>query len=59
MIRKYIYGTPFPTEAVVKDIEALTDKLPFFEIDENGAFYYNLSESDIVYGLGEQIRGIN
>lgn len=59
MIRKYIYGTPFPTEAVVKYIEALTDKLPFFEIDENGAFYYNLSESDIVYGLGEQIRGIN
>ena len=59
MIRKYVYGTPFPTEAVIKDIEASTDKLPFFETDDNSSFGYSFSENDIVYGLGEQIRGIN
>ena len=59
MIRKYIYGTPFPTEAVVKDIEPETGKLPYFDGDDSGTFTYALSEADIVYGLGEQIRGIN
>ena len=59
MIRKYVYGTPFPTEAVIKDIEASTDKPPFFETDDNSSFGYSFSENDIVYGLGEQIRGIN
>ena len=35
------------------------DKLPFLETDNQGTFTYALSENDIVYGLGEQIRGIN
>lgn len=59
MIKKYIYGNPFPTDAVVKDIAKSEDKLPFFETDSNGTFTFSLSEDDIVYGLGEQIRGIN
>lgn len=59
MIKKYVYGNPFPTDAVVKDIEKAEDKLPFFETDGQGGFTYNLAEDDIVYGLGEQIRGIN
>lgn len=59
MIKKYIYGNPFSTDAVVKDIEKSEDKLPFFETDGHGKFTYNLAENDIVYGLGEQIRGIN
>ncbi|MDO5147896.1 MAG: glycoside hydrolase family 31 protein [Oscillospiraceae bacterium] len=59
MIKKYIYGNPFPTDAVVKDIAKSEDKLPFFETDNNGTFTFGLSEDDIVYGLGEQIRGIN
>ncbi len=59
MIKKYVYGTPFPTEAVVKDIEASDDKLSFFETDDKGSFTYTFAEDDIVYGLGEQIRGIN
>ena len=33
--------------------------LPFFETDNQGSFTYTLAEDDIVYGLGEQIRGIN
>lgn len=36
MIKKYIYGNPFPTDAVVENIEKSEDKLPFFETDNNG-----------------------
>ncbi|MGN0666956.1 MAG: TIM-barrel domain-containing protein [Huintestinicola sp.] len=59
MINKYVFGNPFPTEAVIKDVEISQGTLPFFEADGNGGFTYQLSEKDIVYGLGEQIRGIN
>ena len=59
MIKKYVYGTPFPTEAVVRSIDVSSDKLPFFKTDDSGVFSYELSEDEIVYGLGEQIRGIN
>jgi hypothetical protein len=30
MIKKYIYGNPFNTEAVIEDIEASKDELQFF-----------------------------
>lgn len=59
MIKKYIFGNPFPTDAVIKYIEKSEEKLPFFDMDENGGFNYRLDENDVVYGLGEQIRGIN
>ena len=59
MIQKYVYGHPFPTDAVVKEIEPAKEPLPFFETDNQGSFTYTLAEDDIVYGLGEQIRGIN
>ena len=59
MIKKYVFGTPFPTNAVVTEMETAKDKLPFLETDNQGTFTYALSENDIVYGLGEQIRGIN
>lgn len=59
MIQKYVYGHPFPTDAVVKEIETAKEPLPFFETDNQGSFIYTLAEDDIVYGLGEQIRGIN
>lgn len=59
MIQKYVYGHPFPTDAVVKEIETAKEPLSFFETDNQGSFTYTLAEDDIVYGLGEQIRGIN
>lgn len=59
MIQKYVYGHPFPTDAVVKEMETAKEPLPFFETDNQGSFTYTLAEDDIVYGLGEQIRGIN
>ena len=59
MIQKYVYGHPFSTDAVVQEIENTKGPLPFFETDNQGSFIYTLAEDDIVYGLGEQIRGIN
>ena len=61
MIRKYIYGTPFETEAVVTDI-AQTDGAPAYGVintQDGFAFTYIMEEDDIVYGLGEANRGIN
>lgn len=59
MITRYIFGKPFNTEAVVKRIEPDTTSIRFFEVKDNGDFELTLSENDVVYGLGEQIRGIN
>ena len=58
MIRKYTFGNPFPTEAVVKDIPASQGTLPYFT-REDGSLVLTLEEGAPVYGLGEQVRGIN
>lgn len=58
MISKYVFGEPFETEAIVVDIEETKGTLPYFK-QEAGAFVLDLAEEDIVYGLGEQVRGIN
>lgn len=59
MIQKYVFGTPFSTDAVTVEIEPNKEKMPFLQTDGKGTFTYAFSEKDIVYGLGEQIRGIN
>ena len=59
MIQKYVFGNPIATNAVVTEIKPTQEPMPFFTTDGNGTFTYSLSEEDIVYGLGEQIRGIN
>ena len=59
MIKKYVYGHPFPTEATVEIIDTCKEALPYFETDGQGTFHMKLADNDIVYGLGEQIRGIN
>ncbi len=59
MIKKYVFGNPFPTDAVISHIDVCQEALPFFEKDGNGGFFTVLYENEIVYGLGEQIRGIN
>ena len=61
MIRKYIYGTPFETDAVVTDI-AKADGAPAYGIidtQDGFSFTYIMDDEDIVYGLGESNRGIN
>ncbi len=64
MIRKYVFGEPFDTEAVVSEIPAETGNLPdgYFEeteTEDGHAFSCDLGEKDRLYGLGENVRGIN
>ena len=71
MILKYCYGNPLETEAVIEKFR-LTESVPAgdgvlpesgldcLKMKEGGCgFTCRLSENDIVYGLGQQIRGIN
>lgn len=60
MIRKYRIGTPFETEAVVLSIKEETGKIPYLDRNETtGMLACPLKKEDIVYGLGQNIRGIN
>ncbi len=65
MIKKYRFGEPFETGATVKDIEVSDiNTLAYFKHSlspETGAYTFTvkLKKLDIVYGLGEQVRGIN
>lgn len=62
MVKKYTYGSPFFTGAVIESVNSgSTAAIPYFKVDtENGiSFSFKLGENDIVYGLGEASRGIN
>lgn len=61
MVLRFEYGDPVETFAVVKKVPA-GDKLPHFSRKKNKkglAFTCPLGPEDIVYGLGETMRGIN
>ena len=61
MVKKHVYGTPFETEAVVLTVAASSD--PFsvgVSSVENGyQFTYEMADTDLIFGLGENTRGIN
>ena len=61
MIREYVYGTPFSTDAVTAEVPAGEGTPAYGKIDTgNGfCFTYKMEETDIVYGLGEASRGLN
>ena len=63
MVKKYVFGDPIDTGAVIGDISPCTEELCLLtqEKDEEGRlrFLLSLDDSDIVYGLGEAPRGIN
>lgn len=61
MIRKYIYGRPFQTEAIVEDVPAAEGTPAYGAVDvkDGFSFTYIMRPEDIVYGLGEANRGIN
>lgn len=62
MIKKFTFGTPICTEAVVGKFETSDNKdFPFKSREEDGKFIleFDMTDSDIVYGLGEAPRGIN
>lgn len=59
-IKKYEFGNPYDTGAVVMKIEKMIGIPEGFRFDmESETFYHDLDEKDMVYGLGETVRGIN
>lgn len=58
MIEKFVLGEPFETFATVERLTPSEGEIPFFTTIDKG-FFYKLSDNDIVYGLGEQVGGIN
>lgn len=61
MIKKYTFARPFNTESVINDIPLSKGKIPYGKISgtRNFCFEYKLDDNDIVYGLGQTMKGIN
>ncbi|MCQ2519533.1 MAG: alpha-glucosidase [Lachnospiraceae bacterium] len=62
MIKKFVFGNPINTQAVVEDFEELDySKLPeIFSFSEDySEFKMELDPEDIIYGLGESLHGMN
>ncbi len=60
MITKYTFGNPINTEAVVQSVTASSGLPDIFSFSEDrSSFEASLASDDIVYGLGETVRGLN
>lgn len=63
MVRKYVYGEPFETEAVVQVMGTEQGgeiiEIGQVSLKDGFSFSYQMGENDIVYGLGEANRGLN
>lgn len=62
MIQKYTSGNPFATEAVAEEFDSLPiNEFPLKNRFDSGKFTieFTMQTDDIVYGLGETVRGIN
>lgn len=61
MVKKYRFGKPFMTEAVVAEIP-VSEGMPGYgeiSLEEGFSWKYSLEKEDVVYGLGEANHGIN
>lgn len=58
MVKKYSFGNPIETDAVVKDIAETEWNDGVFRKVGN-SFHYTLRPDEIIYGLGENVRGMN
>lgn len=60
MVKKYVYGNPVNTEAVVEDICAQEGEIKELTFEkQRQRFIYEMREDTKVYGLGEANRGMN
>ncbi|MBQ8134173.1 MAG: alpha-glucosidase [Clostridia bacterium] len=62
MVKKYVYGNPIETNAVVAQIEQEEGPVQYLseiEMNDKIIFNYAMESDDIVYGLGEANRGMN
>jgi len=58
MIKRFIYGNPFNTDAVLCNPEECKTDLPYLKKDGD-VYTYTMNQKDIVWGLGEAVRGMN
>ena len=58
MVKKFVYGTPFETEAVVKEIPSSEGNPDYgtFSTENGFSFTTKLADDDMVFGLGEANR---
>lgn len=62
MIRRFSFGKPFPTGAIVQKTDLCSDPIPYFKIDqeENRLIMRKfLSADEMIFGLGQSVHGIN
>ena len=59
MIRRYRFGNPLNTEAVVEEFPVEKGEIPRLEVREGEGISFAMTKNTPVYGLGEQVRGIN
>ena len=62
MIRRYDFGTPIRTHAVVQTLIPETAPMPFFTVEQQSpevSFTLALHRDDVIFGLGENVRGVN
>lgn len=62
MIRRYSFGTPYDTGAVMEQLPVESGKLPYFGLRTEGdrvTFRIAMDADEILLGLGETVRGIN
>ncbi len=62
MIRRYDYGSPIFTGAIAIPQPVCTDELPRFTVTRGEgtvSFKVTLDEDDMIFGLGESVRGVN
>ena len=60
MIQRCKIGNVIETEAVLNKPAVCEAAIPFLQVDEEKmSFKYTMADDDLVYGLGENVRGIN
>lgn len=62
MIKRYTYGKPIQTEAVIQNLKSQKQEVPYLSVIEKKESYiltYQMDKEDRLYGLGEHVRGIN
>ncbi len=63
MINRYVFGTPFDTEAIVNKPAAVKTQLPVFvglqQDSTKTIIQLPMTPQDVVFGLGEAVRGMN
>ena len=65
MVSRFSFGTTIPTDSIVVEVPCTTelpDTLPCgltLSGEQNEVIQYSMQKDDIVYGLGENTRGIN